>query len=57
MPGEYYRQKSLVGCSPWSRKELDTTEAAEHTQNPIKNKKLKKKKNQSFPNGRTNEAQ
>ena len=31
------------------------TEATEHTQNPIQNKKLKKKKkNQSFPNGRRN---
>ena len=24
--GEFYGQRSLVGYSPWSRKELDTTE-------------------------------
>ena len=26
MPGESYGQKSLVGYSPWGRKESDTTE-------------------------------
>ena len=26
LPGEYHGQKSLVGCSPWGRKESDTTE-------------------------------
>ena len=25
-PGEYQGLRSLVGCSPWGRKELDTTE-------------------------------
>ena len=25
-PGEFHGQRSLVGCSPWSRKESDTTE-------------------------------
>ena len=24
LPGESYGQKSLVGCSPWGHKELDT---------------------------------
>ena len=26
LPGESHGQKSLVGCSPWGREELDTTE-------------------------------
>ena len=26
LPGESHGQKSLVGCSPWGRKESDTTE-------------------------------
>ena len=26
-PGESHRQRSLVGCSPWGRKESDMTEA------------------------------
>ena len=26
LPGEFHRQRSLVGYSPWDRKELDTTE-------------------------------
>ena len=26
LPGEFHGQRSLVGCSPWGRKELDTTE-------------------------------
>ena len=26
LPGKPYGQRSLVGCSPWGRKELDTTE-------------------------------
>ena len=26
LPGEFVRQRSLVGYSPWGRKELDTTE-------------------------------
>ena len=26
LPGKSHGQKSLVGCSPWSRKESDTTE-------------------------------
>ena len=26
LPGEVHRQRSLVGCSPWSRKQLDMTE-------------------------------
>ena len=30
-PGEFHGQRSLVGYSPWGRKELDTTEATEHT--------------------------
>ena len=27
LPGESHGQRSLVGCSPWSRTESDTTEA------------------------------
>ena len=27
LPGESHGQTSLVGCSPWGRTELDTTEA------------------------------
>ena len=26
LPGEFHGQRSLVGYSPWGRKELDTTE-------------------------------
>jgi len=26
LPGEFYGQRSLVGCSPWGPKESDTTE-------------------------------
>ena len=26
LPGEFQRQRSLVGYSPWAHKELDTTE-------------------------------
>ena len=26
LPGEFYRQRSLAGYSPWCRKESDTTE-------------------------------
>ena len=26
LPGEFHGQRSLVGCSPWDRKELDMTE-------------------------------
>ena len=28
LPGEFYRQKSLLGYSPWGHKELDITEVA-----------------------------
>ena len=27
LPGEFHGRRSLVGCSPWGRTELDTTEA------------------------------
>ena len=30
LPGESNGQRSLVGCSPWGRKELDTTESLNH---------------------------
>ena len=29
--GESHGQRSVAGYSPWGRKELDTTEAAEHS--------------------------
>ena len=32
LPGESHGQRSLVGYSPWSRKESDTTELVTHTQ-------------------------
>ena len=31
LPGESYGQRSLVGYSPWGRKELDTTERLHFT--------------------------
>ena len=31
LPGESHGQRSLVGYSPWCRKESDMTEVAEHT--------------------------
>ena len=36
LPGESHGQRSLVGYSPWGRKELDTTERL-HFHFPIKN--------------------
>ena len=36
LPGEFLGQRSLVGYSPWGLKELDTTEATQHTQNNMK---------------------
>ena len=32
MPGKSHGQRSLVGYSPWGRKESDTTEQLKHTQ-------------------------
>ena len=31
LPGETHGQRGLMGYSPWSRKELDTTEQLTHT--------------------------
>ena len=31
LPGEFHGQRSLVGYSPWGHKELDMTEATQHT--------------------------
>ena len=31
LDGEFYGQRSLVGCSPWGRKEWDTTQWPPHT--------------------------
>ena len=31
LPGKSHGWRSLVGYSPWGRKELDTTETTEHT--------------------------
>ena len=36
LPGKSHGQRSLVGYSPWGRKELDTTERL-HFHTPIKN--------------------
>ena len=30
LPGESHGQRSLAGCGPWGRKELNMTEVAEH---------------------------
>ena len=35
LPGEFRGQRSLVGYSPWDRKELDMTEATLHTQHNV----------------------
>ena len=32
LPGESHERRSLVGCSPWSRTELDTTEVTQQQQ-------------------------
>ena len=32
LPGESHGRRSLVGCSPWGRTELDTTEATQQQQ-------------------------
>ena len=32
LSGEFHRQSSLVGYSPWGRKEVDTTEPLTYTQ-------------------------
>ena len=31
LPGEFHRQRSLVGYSPWGHKESDMTDATYHT--------------------------
>ena len=35
LPGEFHEQKSLMGYSPWSQKESDTTESLTHTHTHI----------------------
>ena len=30
LPGKSHGRRSLVGCSPWGRKESDTTETTKH---------------------------
>jgi len=37
LPGESHGQRSLVGCSPWGRKELDTTERLKQQQVGVNN--------------------
>ena len=34
LPGEFHRQRSLTGYSPWSHKELDTSGQLTHTSSP-----------------------
>ena len=41
LPGEFHAQRSLVGDSPWSRKESDTTEPLTETSNTIWSKTLR----------------
>ena len=36
LPGEFHRQRSLEGYSPWNPKELDTTERLTHTREILK---------------------
>ena len=36
LPGESHGERSLVGCSPWDRKESDMTEATVCTQQQIR---------------------
>ena len=36
LPGKAHEQKSLVGYSPWGRKESDTTEQLHFTSLPLK---------------------
>ena len=31
LPGKFHGKRNLVGCSPWSSKELDTVEENQHT--------------------------
>ena len=38
LPGEFQGQRNLVGCSPWGRKESDTTERLTHMHSLIKAK-------------------
>ena len=40
LPREFHRQRSLLGYSPWSHKESDTTEQLTHTINICSNKIL-----------------
>ena len=35
LPGKSHGQRSLVGCSPWSHEELDTTERLHFTSKEI----------------------
>ena len=35
LPGEFHGQRSLVGYSPWGRKELDTTERLSTHKNKV----------------------
>ena len=36
LPGKSHGLGSLVGCNPWGRRELDTTEVTEHARTPRK---------------------
>ena len=44
LPGEFYGQRNLAGCSPWGHKELDGTKqlSLSHIRNP--NRRLKAEK-------------
>ena len=49
LPGESHRQRSLAGCSPWSRKEWDTTERLNtHAHIPHTKYRVQKKKKPSL---------
>ena len=39
-PGEFHGQRSLVGYSPWGRKESDMTERLTHTHNHFQSRKF-----------------
>ena len=52
LPGESHAQRSLMGYSPWGRKELDTTELLTHTHRKEEQTNSVIKKERKEENGR-----
>ena len=48
LPGEFHGQRSLAGYSPWSRKELDTTEQLTHNIYSQKSRKFRQANKQTL---------